>query len=114
MDASRWPDYKEEVMKVFKTRTQAEWCSIMEGTDVCFAPVLSIFEAPEHPHNKARNTFVEMDGVVQPAPSPRFSRTVAEVSHPARAPGADSESVLLDSGFTQDEVTSLRSAGVIG
>jgi len=114
MDASRWPEYKQELMEVFRSKTQAEWCEIMEGTDVCFAPVLSIFDAPAHAHNKARNTFVEVDGVVQPAPSPRFSRTTATVSHGARAPGADTEAVLLDSGFSQDDVAALRSTGVIG
>jgi len=114
MDASRWPGYKQELTEVFKSKTQAQWCTLMEGTDVCFAPVLSIFDAPAHPHNKARNTFVEVDGVVQPAPSPRFSRTTAEIAHGARAPGVDTEAVLLDSGFSSDEVATLRSSGVIG
>src|SRR5262245_21629335 len=89
MDAKRWPEYKEELTRVFKSKTRDEWCALMEGTDVCFAPVLSVFEAPHHPHNKARGTFVEVDGVVQPAPAPRFSRTVPEVSHAARRPGED-------------------------
>jgi alpha-methylacyl-CoA racemase len=114
MDPARWPELKAELIDVFRTRTQAEWCEIMEGTDICFAPVLSVFEAPEHPHNKARNVFVEIDGVVQPAPSPRFSRTTAEISHAARPPGADTESVLTDCGFSGDEVAALREAGVIG
>lgn len=114
MDPSQWPALKAELMDVFRSKTQAEWCEIMEGSDVCFAPVLSIFEAPEHPHNKARNSFVEIDGVVQPAPSPRFSRTAAEISHAARAPGADTEAVLLDCGFNADEVATLRDAGAIG
>ena len=114
MDPAGWPALKEELIEVFKSKTRDEWCEIMEGTDVCFAPVLSIFEAPEHPHNKARNSFLELGGIKQPAPSPRFSRTEAEVSHPARAPGEDTESVLLDSGFSADEVAGLRDAGVIG
>ena len=113
MDQSQWPEFKAELTRVFKTRTQAEWCEIMEGSDVCFAPVLSIFEAPEHPHNKARNAFVEVDGIVQPAPAPRFSRTVAEISHGARAPGEDTESVLLDSGFDAVDVARLREGGII-
>ena len=113
MDAAGWPVLKAELTRVFKTRTRDEWCSIMEGTDVCFAPVLSIFEAPDHPHNKARNTFLNIDGVVQPAPSPRFSRTVAEVSHPARAPGVDSQSVLKDCGFSAEEISKLSAGGVI-
>lgn len=113
MDNSGWPALKEDIAQVFKTRTRDEWCRIMEGSDVCFAPVLSIFEAPEHPHNKARATFVEVDGVTQPAPSPRFSRTVAEISHAAPAPGSDSEGVLSDCGFAADEIAALRAAGVI-
>jgi alpha-methylacyl-CoA racemase len=85
----------------------------MEGTDVCFAPVLSVFEAPGHPHNKARGTFVEVDGVVQPAPAPRFSRTRAEIRNGARRPGQDTAAVLADFGFTKDEIRSLESSGVI-
>jgi len=113
MDASRWPEYKQELIEVFKGRTRDEWCEIMEGSDVCFAPVLSVFEAPEHPHNKARNTFIDVDGVVQPAPSPRFSRTRAEVRHAARSPGEDSRSVLEDSGFSGKEIDKLEAEGVI-
>ncbi|HEX7037974.1 MAG TPA: CaiB/BaiF CoA-transferase family protein [Pseudomonadales bacterium] len=113
MDQSRWPELKAELAEVFKTRTRDEWCQIMEGTDVCFAPVLSIFEAPQHPHNKTRGTFVEVDGVVQPAPSPRFSRTVPEIAHPAPKPGKDSEAVLADCGFSEEEITGLRERGVI-
>jgi len=113
MDAKRWPAYKETLTRVFKQKTQAQWCEIMEGTDVCFAPVLSVFEAPSHPHNRARGTFVEVDGVVQPAPAPRFSRTRPEIAHGARRPGEDTESVLVDYGFSNDEVRSLRSEGVI-
>ena len=114
MDASKWPEYKRELTEVFKSRTRDEWCEIMEGTDVCFAPVLSIFEAPEHPHSKARNAFIEIDGVVQPAPAPRFSRTEVAASHGARAPGEDSVAVLEDCGFSGDEITRLREDGVIG
>jgi alpha-methylacyl-CoA racemase len=114
MDPGQWPALKAELQEVFRSKTQAEWCEIMEGTDVCFAPVLSVLEAPEHPHNKARDTFVKIDGVVQPAPAPRFSRTHPEISHAARAPGADTERVLADTGFTADELAELRSAGVIG
>jgi alpha-methylacyl-CoA racemase len=114
MDQSQWPAFKEELARVFGSRTQAEWCEIMEGTDVCFAPVLSVFEAPDHPHNRARDTFVNVDGMVQPAPSPRFSRTRPEISHAARAPGADTDSVLSAAGFSSDEVAGLRAAGVIG
>jgi alpha-methylacyl-CoA racemase len=113
MDAKQWPALKQELADVFKRKTQAEWMAIMEGTDVCFAPVLSIFEAPDHPHNKARGTFVEVDGVVQPAPAPRFSRTRAEVSHGARRPGEDTDAVLRDCGFSQDEIKALLAAKVV-
>ncbi|MGA0840551.1 MAG: CoA transferase, partial [Pseudomonadales bacterium] len=78
-----------------------------------FAPVLSIFEAPDHPHNKARGTFVTVDGMVQPAPSPRFSRTAPAIAHGAHAPGQDSEQVLRNCGFGADEIASLRASGVI-
>ncbi|MEE8079333.1 MAG: CaiB/BaiF CoA-transferase family protein [Pseudomonadales bacterium] len=113
MDASQWPAFKDEISAVFKSKTRDEWCEIMEGTDICFAPVLSVFEAPDHPHNKARNTFVEFDDMTQPAPAPRFSRTVPELSHPSRMPGEDTEAVLLDCGFNADEVSQLREQGVI-
>ena len=85
----------------------------MEGSDVCFAPVLSIFEALEHPHNKARKTFLEVDGVMQPAPAPRFSRTVPQVSHGARIAGEDSVAVLKDFGFDEAEIDELLQAAVI-
>ena len=113
MDAHGWDGLKEDLAAVFKTRTRDEWCEIMEGTDVCFAPVLSIFEAPEHPHNRQRATFVDIDGTVQPAPAPRFSRTGAEISHGARIPGEDSLAVLRDAGFSDDEVEALRKKHVV-
>jgi len=113
MDASRWPDLKATLTEVFKSKTQAEWCDIMEGTDVCFAPVLSIFDAPEHPHNKARQTFVSHDGLVQPAPAPRFSRSTPEISGPARFAGEDTLAVLRDAGFSGDEIAALQQSGVV-
>ena len=113
MDVTQWPALKAELTRVFLTRTRAQWCEIMEGTDVCFAPVLSIFEAPDHPHNKARGTFVTVDGMPQPAPSPRFSRTAPAISHSAHAPGQDSEQVLRNCGFSGEEIAALRSGGVI-
>ena len=113
MDQAKWPEQKAAIAEVFKTRTQDEWCRIMEGTDVCFAPVLSILEAPEHPHNKARGTFVEVDGVMQPAPAPRFSRTTPRISHASPAPGQDSRQVLSDCGFSAEEISGLQKQGVI-
>ncbi len=113
MNPVLWPELKEDLRQVFLSKTQAEWCAIMEGTDVCFAPVLSIFEAPQHPHNVARNTFLEVDGVMQQAPAPRFSRSTPEISHGARIPGEDTLSVLKDYGFRPDEIDALREGGVI-
>ena len=114
MNAAEWPALKEELARVFKTKSRDEWRAIMEGSDVCFAPVLSLSEAPAHPHNASRKTFVELDGVVQPSPSPRFSRTEAELRHGARRPGEDTSSVLSSFGFSVDEIASLRSHGAIG
>ena len=113
MDAGQWDSFKEELAAVFKGKTRDEWCRIMEGSDVCFAPVLSILEAPDHPHNRQRRTFVEIDGVTQPAPSPRFSRTQAEIAGAARAPGEDTRSVLADLGLAQSEVSALEEQGVV-
>jgi alpha-methylacyl-CoA racemase len=79
MDAKNWPAMKAKMAEVFRSKTRAEWCAIMEGTDVCFAPVLSLSEAPHHPHMAARNVFVDVDGIVQPAPAPRFSRTPSAI-----------------------------------
>ena len=113
MDISQWGDFKAELTEVFKTRTRDEWCAIMEGSDVCFAPVLSILEAPDHPHNRHRETFVDMDGVTQPAPSPRFSRTTAEISHAARVPGEDTRAVLAELGLGADEIAALEESRVV-
>ena len=113
MDAGEWDGFKGELAEVFKTRTRDEWCEIMEGTDVCFAPVLSIFEAPEHPHNKERQTFVEVEGLVQPAPAPRFSRTTPEISHGARHPGEDSAAVLAGAGYNDADIAALRDKRVV-
>jgi alpha-methylacyl-CoA racemase len=94
MDSRRWPEQRRKLEALFKTRTRAEWCSLMEGTDICFAPVLDLHEAPQHPHNRARGTYVEVEGPVQPAPAPRFSRTVPEVRHPPHEAGAETDDVL--------------------
>jgi alpha-methylacyl-CoA racemase len=113
MDREQWPALKERMAAIFKQKTRDEWCLIMEGTDVCFAPVLTMEEAPSHPHNVARGTFVEVAGVVQPAPSPRFSRTPGEISRPPSAPAADTDEALSDWGLSDAEVAKLRSAGAI-
>lgn len=99
MDRSKWPELKAKLADVIKTKSRDEWCEIMEGTDVCFAPVLSLKEAPEHPHNKARETFVEVGGVTQPAPAPRFSRTPGKVPGIAPGIGEHNDEVVKDWGI---------------
>jgi alpha-methylacyl-CoA racemase len=113
LDKTRWASNKEIMIRAFKTKTQDEWCTIMEGSDTCFAPVLSIAEAPNHLHNKSRGTFVEIDGVLQAAPAPRFDRTVPEIRHAGHTPGQDTDSVLADNGFSEDEIASLKSKGIV-
>ena len=89
MDRKAWPALKEKLVEVFKTKSRDEWCKIMEGTDICFAPVLTMQEAPKHPHMAARETFVTRHGVTQPAPAPRFSRTPSAIREAAKADIAD-------------------------
>jgi alpha-methylacyl-CoA racemase len=113
MNRERWPEYARELETIFKSKTRDEWCEILEGTDVCFAPVLSLAEAPHHPHNQARGTFVEHDGFLQPAPSPRFSRTPARIQSASRAAGADSRELLEALGYLGEEVDELVGSGAI-
>jgi alpha-methylacyl-CoA racemase len=108
-----WPQLKAKFAALFATRTRDEWCSLLEGSDVCFAPVLDMAEAPRHPHNAARGAFVEIDGVVQPAPAPRFSRTAPEVNAAPAAPGQHSAAILADWGFAPEAIETLRAAEVI-
>jgi len=111
MSREDWPSLKLELKKVFLNKTRDEWCELMEGTDICFAPVLSMWEAPNHPHNVARKTFIKLEGLDQPAPAPRFSRTEAEViSSPAIA-GEHTDSILKDLGYDESEINSLRDQG---
>jgi alpha-methylacyl-CoA racemase len=113
MNQREWPRMKERFTALFKTRSRDEWCAVLEGTDVCFAPVLDMAEAPAHPHNRARGTFIEVDGVTQPAPAPRFSRTPGEVTGAASKPGADSAAILADWGWSGEAIAALRAAHVI-
>ena len=99
---------------LFKTRTRDQWCSLLEGTDACFAPVLTMEEAPHHPHNMARGSFIELDGVVQPGPAPRFSRTPAARPTPPQALGAGSRSALADWGVAEERIAALLADGVLG
>ncbi len=113
MDRARWPEGKEILREIFLSRTREDWCAIFEGTDACFAPVLSIGEAPQHPHNRARGTFVEVAGVPQPAPVPRFSRTPGAIQRPPAAPGQQTDEGLEAWGVGLAERTDLRAGGVI-
>jgi alpha-methylacyl-CoA racemase len=113
MDPSRWPELKARFAPLFKTKTRQQWCELLEGTDACFAPVLSLGEAPQHPHNQARGTFVEVAGVVQPRPAPRFSRTPAEIQRPPARPGEHTEEALRDWGVSADRIVTLKDAGAI-
>jgi alpha-methylacyl-CoA racemase len=109
----RWPELKTKFAALFATRTRDEWCALLEGTDACVAPVLDMTEAPSHPHNAARATFIEIDGVTQPAPAPRFSRTMPAAGQAAAAPGEHSAAVLADWGFSAESIETLKGAGVI-
>jgi len=113
MDRAAWPDLKVRFEALFKTKTRDEWCEIMEHTDVCFAPVLTLTEAPQHPHNIERGTFVERNGVVQPAPAPRFSRTTAEIQRPPSFAGQHTDEALADWGVDAATIAKLRETGAV-
>lgn len=108
MDREQWPSLKTKIAAIFATKTRQAWCELMEGTDVCFAPVLDMDEAPEHVHNRARGTFIDVDGVRQPGPAPRFSRTVPEVSSPPASPGQDTDTILRDWNVPGELIERLR------
>lgn len=90
----KWEEFKKDFVYIFKTKTRDQWCEIMEGTDICFAPVLDYKEAQEHPHNVERGTYIDLDGIKQPAPAPRFSRTPSTIQHGSKKAGEDQEHVL--------------------
>ena len=113
MDQSQWGPLKERLTELFLTKTRAEWCELMEHTDVCFAPVLTMSEAAEHPHNVERGTFIERDGVTQPAPAPRFSRTAGEVASSPAWPGQHTRDVFADWGIDDERISSLLDGGAI-
>jgi alpha-methylacyl-CoA racemase len=108
MDQAAWPSLKVRLAALFRSRTRDQWCEIMEGADVCFAPVLNMREAPAHPHNQARGTFVEFQGQMQPAPGPRLSRTPGAIAGPSAFPGQHTDAVLSNWGFSPDEIVQLR------
>jgi alpha-methylacyl-CoA racemase len=113
MDQSQWPAQKERVAAIFRSKTRDEWCEIMEHTDVCFAPVLSIKEAPQHPHNQHRNTFVDVAGITQPGPAPRFSRTPGQIQRPPAHAGQHTDEVLAEWGISDGDIAKLREAGAV-
>jgi len=113
MDDTAWPGLKERFAELFATRTRGEWVDFFAGHDVCFAPVLTMSEARVHPHNVARETFIEIDGAPQPAPAPRFSRTPGGVRNPPVVPGADTDTVLVDWGLSPAEIADLKQSGAI-
>jgi alpha-methylacyl-CoA racemase len=112
-NGAAWPRMKQRIAALIATRTREEWCRLLEGTDVCFAPVLDPDEAAAHPHNRARSTFVDVDGVTQPAPAPRFSRTPAELRSPPPPPGQPDDAALADWGIAPEEIAALRAAGAL-
>jgi alpha-methylacyl-CoA racemase len=112
LDRDGWPVLRERLAATFRTRTRDEWCALLEGTDACVAPVLSLLEAPAHPHNQARATFVDVGGVLQPGPAPRFSRTPCPTPAPSSSGGDDAE-VLAAWGLPPERVEGLRAAGAI-
>lgn len=113
MDRSAWPALKEKLSALIKAKSRDEWCALMEGTDVCFAPVLSLAEVPSHPHNAARETFIKVAEFTQPAPAPRYSHTPTSHPRPAGQPGADSEAVLARLGYSEEKKAALKAAGVV-
>jgi alpha-methylacyl-CoA racemase len=113
MSRDQWQAMKTRFAEIFKSKTRDEWSAIFDGTDACVVPVLSPWEAHLHPHNMARSTFVEVNGTVQPAPAPRFSRTPSAISKPPSPPGADTISALVEWGVPEDAVTKLRESGAL-
>lgn len=112
-DQSQWSDNQKVFAEVFKTKTREQWCELLENSDACFTPVLDINEAPQHPHNQARNAYIEVDGKLQPAPAPRFSRTPSEVKHGQHALGEDTRSVLTALGYSDDKINDMKSSGIV-
>jgi len=112
-DRARWPELKRSFADLFRTRTREQWCELLEGTDACFAPVLSMSEAARHPHNRARGTFVERDGVVQPAPAPRFSSTPGGIGESPPAPGAHTRELLRAAGYTDATISTFEAQKII-
>lgn len=112
-DRARWPAGKAKIAAAIRSRTREDLCAVLEGSDACFAPVLSRAEAPSHPHNQARGTFVEAFGLVQPAPAPRYSESTTRAPFLA-APGSDATDLLKHAGYSPERITDLMNRGVVG
>lgn len=113
MERESWPAMKEKFKEIFLTKTRDEWCALMENTDICFAPVLSLAEAPDYAHNKERGSFVDVEGVMHPAPAPRFSATPSSIKSPTPPTGVHTDEVLADWGISADKVAALKASGAI-
>ncbi|NNE39896.1 MAG: CoA transferase [Marinicaulis sp.] len=114
MDQNEWPALKEKLAELFKMKTRDEWDALLAGTDVCYAPVLSMTEAPDHPHNRERGSFVDVNGAKQPAPAPRYSSTENNAPAPSPQVGSNATEILALLNKSDDEIAALREAGVIG
>jgi alpha-methylacyl-CoA racemase len=112
-DRARWPEMQERLKRIFKSKTRVEWTDIMQQTDICFAPVLPMSEALQHPHNRHRDSFVEIDGIAQPGPAPRFMGTPTRVQHPPARVGEHTDAVLRDWGFSVEEIAALHRGGAV-
>ncbi len=112
-DRRRWPEIERRLVEAFRSRTRADWIEAFEGSDACFAPVLSLSEATRHPHNMARGTYVDVDGITQPAPAPRFSRTPSAVQSPPASPGTGAAPALAEWSIPEERVRALCAAGVL-
>jgi alpha-methylacyl-CoA racemase len=113
MDAARWPAWKVRLAELFRSRTRDEWVEFFAGHEICFAPVIPMSEARAHPHNVARETFVDVGGSPHPAPAPRFSRTPSRVQGPPVMAGANTDEALTDWGMPPDEIASLKADGTL-
>lgn len=113
MERESWPAMKEKFKEIFLTKTRDEWCALMENTDICFAPVLSLAEAADYSHNKERGSFVDVEGVMHPAPAPRFSATPSSIKSPTPPTGIHTDEVLADWGISADKVAALKASGAI-
>jgi alpha-methylacyl-CoA racemase len=113
MKVSSWPQMREALRAKFREKTRDEWCALLEGSDVCFGPVLALSEVHQHAHNQARQSFVKIGGITQPAPTPRFSRTPSGAPTPRTKPGVDTRAVLADVGFSDAEIENLQASGAV-